>query len=135
MTHLHLPSLITFVLALAIASPMPLLAGAPGQDKPADVAGAWTLTVETAAGTATPSLEFKQDGETLTGTYTSQVFGEQKLTGTIKGNAITFGFIGSLQGETVTVTYTGTVDGTTMKGKVTVGDLGEGTFTGEKRKN
>jgi hypothetical protein len=131
----HLPSLITFALALAVATPLALLARATGQGTPADVAGTWTLTVETAAGTGTPGVELKQDGETLTGTYSSQVFGEQKLTGTIKGNAITFGFTGSLQGETVTVTYTGTVDGTTMKGKVTVGDLGEGTFTGEKRKN
>ena len=36
-------------------------------------------------------------------------------------------------GTTVTVTYTGTADAATMKGKVTVGELGEGTFTGKKQ--
>jgi hypothetical protein len=91
------------------------------------------LTVQTSGGSGTPRVEFTQDGETLTGNYSSQVFGEQKVTGTIKGNAITFGFTTSFQGATVTVTYTGTADTTTMKGKVTVGDLGDGTFTGKKR--
>jgi hypothetical protein len=80
------------------------------QDKPQDVAGAWALTVETGAGPGTPSVTFKQDGEKLTGTYSSQVFGEQQVTGTIKGNAITFSFTAALEGNKLTVTYTGTVE-------------------------
>ena len=120
-------------LVFRLGFPVPVLAGAAGQDKPVDVSGGWALTVETSAGTGTPSVELKQDGEALTGNYSSQVFGEQKVTGTIKGNAITFGFTTSFQGSTVTVTYSGTADATTMKGKVTVGDLGEGTFTGKKK--
>jgi hypothetical protein len=103
------------------------------QDKPADVAGAWALTVETAQGTGTPSVIFKQDGEKVTGTYSSQIFGEQQVTGTIKGNAITFSFTGSVEGTAIAVTYSGTVEKDTMKGKVTLGDLGEGTFTGRKK--
>jgi hypothetical protein len=55
------------------------------------------------------------------------------VTGTIKGNAIAFGFTTSFEGSTVTVTYSGTADVSTMKGKVTIGDLGEGTFTGKKQ--
>lgn len=113
------------------------LAGAPiqgvAQDKPADVAGAWALTVETAQGTGTPGVTLKQDGEKLTGTYSSQVFGEQRVTGTVKGNAITFSFTGSVEGTAITVTYSGTVEKDTMKGKVALGDLGEGTFTGKKK--
>jgi hypothetical protein len=124
---------VTIAILLRLGSSAPLLAHIAHQDKPADVTGSWALTVQTDAGTSTPSVELKQDGQTLTGTYSSQVFGEQKVTGGIKGNAITFGFTTSFQGSTVTVTYTGTVDASTMKGKVTVGDLGEGTFTGKKR--
>lgn len=78
-------------------------------------------------------LTLTQEGETLGGTYSSQVFGEQKVTGTIKGTAITFGFTGDVEGTRVTVTYTGTVENGAMKGKVTLGELGEGTFTGKKR--
>ncbi len=125
--------LVTLALVFRLGFAVPVLADAAGQDKPVDVSGNWALTVETSAGTGNPSVEFKQDGETLTGNYSSQVFGEQKVTGTIKGNAITFGFTTSFQGSTVTVTYTGTADATTMKGKVTLGDLGEGTFTGKKK--
>ena len=125
--------LVILGLVFRLGFPVPVLADAAGQDKPVDVSGNWALTVETSAGTGTPSVEFKQDGETLTGNYSSQVFGEQKVTGTIKGNAITFGFTTSFQGSTVTVTYTGTADASTMKGKVTLGDLGEGTFTGKKK--
>ena len=83
--------------------------------------------------TGTPTVTFKQDGEKLTGHYSSQVLGEQQLTGTVKGNAITFGFEASFDGNAVKVTYTGTVDKDTMKGKVVFGDLGEGTFTGKKK--
>jgi hypothetical protein len=120
--------------ALAVLSTLALVpAAGTSQDKPADVAGAWALTVETAQGTGTPSVTFKQDGEKLTGTYSSQVFGEQKVAGTIKANAITFSFAATLEGTTLTVTYSGTVDKDTMKGKVVVGDLGEGSFTGKKK--
>jgi hypothetical protein len=103
------------------------------QEDPADVAGVWALTVETSQGTGTPTVTFKQDGEKLTGTYSSQVFGEQQVTGTIKGLSITFSFTGSIGGAAVSVTYSGTVEKDTMKGKVTIGDLGEGTFTGKKK--
>ena len=128
----HLAWLATIAsLCLGIAGP--LLAYGARQDKPVDVAGNWALTVETAGGTGSPSVELAQDGETLTGNYSSQIFGEQKVTGTIKGNAITFSFTTSFEGSTVTVTYTGTADASTMKGKVTIGDLGEGTFTGKRR--
>ena len=129
----HLTLLVTIAMAFYAASPLPLRAHVEHQNKPVDVAGKWALTVETTGGTGTPTIELTQDGETLAGTYSSQVFGEQKLTGTIKGNAISFGFTASVQGATVTVTYTGTADATMMKGKVTVGDLGEGTFTGKKQ--
>ena len=57
--------LMTLVLALR---PSPaLLADTAGQDTPVDVSGTWALTVETSGGTGTPSVELKQDGETLTG--------------------------------------------------------------------
>jgi hypothetical protein len=115
--------------AIAAASPSP----AASQDKPADVSGTWALTVETGQGTGTPSVSLKQDGDKLTGTYSSQVFGEQPVTGSIKGNAITFSFSGSFEGTTFTVTYTGTVEKDTMKGKVTLGDAAEGTFTGTRK--
>jgi hypothetical protein len=127
-------SSVALILVAAVLSlPSPAAARAVRQEKPADVAGTWNITVDIGGNTGTPSVTLKQDGEKLTGTYSSQVFGEQKVTGTIKGNAITFEFTASLEGNAVKVTYTGTVDKATMKGKVTLGELGEGTFTAKKQ--
>ena len=105
-------------------------------DKPAsiDVTGVWAFQIDMGGGTVgTPTVTFKQDGEKLTGNYSSQVVGEQQLTGTIKGNAISFGFTASFDGNAVKVTYSGTVDKDTMKGTVSFGDAGEGTWSGKKK--
>jgi hypothetical protein len=116
------------LIALILAGP------ARAQDKPADIAGAWAFQIEIGGGaTGTPTVTFKQDGEKVTGTYSSQVLGEHELTGTIKGNALTFSFSASLEGNTFQVNYSGTVDKDTMKGTVKFGDLGEGTFTAKKK--
>jgi hypothetical protein len=118
--------------AQAAAASVPSGGGAQAE-KPADVAGAWALQIDLGGNAGTPSVTFKQDGEKLTGTYSSQVVGEHPITGSIKGNAITFGFEASFEGNAVKVTYSGTVDKDTMKGSVKFGDLGEGTFTGKKK--
>jgi hypothetical protein len=97
-----------------------------------DVTGTWIFRVETSGGSGSPSFTFKQEGENLTGTYKG-LFGEAPLTGTVKGNAISFSFKVSAQGIEGVVTYTGTVDGDSMKGNVTLGDVGEGTFTGKRQ--
>ncbi len=96
----------------------------------ADVTGTWTMTVESAAGTGSPMFELKQTGTDVTGTYRGAL-GEAPVTGTVNGNELALKFTVS-GGMDLTVTYTGTVDGNTMKGKVSLGDLGDGTFTGKK---
>jgi hypothetical protein len=126
-------SVTCFLLAALIVLPVSVVAAGLPQDKPADVAGTWAITIEIGGNTGTPTVTFKQDGETLTGTYSSQVLGEQKVSGTIKGNAITFEFTAAFDGNAVKVVYSGTVDKATMAGKVTFGDLGEGTFTAKKQ--
>ena len=97
-----------------------------------DVTGKWAFNVETSAGAGTPTFTFKQDGEKLTGHYTG-TFGEADLTGTVKGADITFSFTVDAQGNSLKETYTGTVDKDTMKGKLVIEGLGEGTFTAKKQ--
>ncbi len=97
----------------------------------ANVAGEWALTVETPNGTGTPSVIFKQDGESLTGTYKGRL-GEAPIKGTVKGNAIKFSVTLSVQGQDLEIEYSGTVDGDSMKGKAKFGDFGEGNFTGKR---
>jgi hypothetical protein len=99
-----------------------------------DVTGNWVLEVMTqAGGTTMPTVTLKQDGEKLTGHYSSQTLGEANITGTIKGQQIDFGFSTEVQGFALQVRYTGTVNGNTMTGKISLGELGDGTFTGKKQ--
>ncbi|PYT11981.1 MAG: hypothetical protein DMG59_24800 [Acidobacteria bacterium] len=93
-----------------------------------DISGKWTFNVVLDAGSGSPTFEFKQDGEKLTGQYHGQL-GEADVTGTVKGDKVEFSFGGSGG----TAKYSGTLDGSTkMKGTVDYGELGKGTFTATK---
>jgi len=98
----------------------------------ADVTGTWNMTVESQAGTGSPVFTLKQNGEAVTGTYKGQ-FGEAPVTGTFKANVLTLTYNMSAQGMDLKITYTGTVDGNSIAGKMTLGDMGEGTFKGTKQ--
>jgi hypothetical protein len=105
-----------------------------GQAAKVDVTGAWIFTVESAAGKSNPTLTFTQDGEKLTGQYSSQLMGEAKLAGTVKGQAIEFVVSASVQGAQVELKYSGTVESKdSMKGMLSAGDLGGGTFTAVRK--
>jgi hypothetical protein len=83
----------------------------------ADVSGTWQITVETSQGSGSPTVVLQQKGEQLTGTFNSQIFGEAKITGSVKGNAIEFGFDGEAGSQTIKVSYKGTIESpTAMKG-------------------
>ena len=119
------------LLASAIAlGPATLWAQA---DNKIDVTGKWVFTVETSAGSGTPTLTLKQDGEKLTGHYSGQL-GEADLTGTLKGSDIKITFTGDVQGNAINCVYTGTVDSKdAMKGKVDLVGVGTGTFTAKRQ--
>ena len=106
---------------------------AAGQAAKVDVTGKWAFAVETGAGSGTPVMTFKQEGEKLTGHYSGQL-GEAELTGSVKGQNIEWKFSVDAQGQTLNAVYTGTVDGKdSMKGKVDLVGLGEGTFTAKRQ--
>jgi hypothetical protein len=107
-----------------------------GQSNKVDVTGVWIFTVESQAGKSNPTLTFKQDGEKLTGQYSSQLMGEASLSGTVKGQAIEFLVSANVQGTAVQLTYSGTVESKdAMKGTLSAGDLGGGTFTAVRKQN
>jgi len=114
------------------AAPAAMPASAP-QAGGMNITGDWSVTVETSAGSGNPSFSFKQEGEKLTGMYKGQL-GEGPLTGTVKGADISFSVKVNAQGQDLTIVYTGKVEGKdSMKGKVVLGELGEGTFTGKRK--
>ena len=99
-----------------------------------DLTGNWALSVDFGTISATPSAVFKQDGDTLTGQYTSQQYGTFPLKGTLKGNQLSFTFTMTIEGNAIDALFSGTADKDTMKGSVNYGGIGEGTFTGTRKK-
>ena len=98
-----------------------------------DLTGKWMFSVQTDAGSGTPTVTLKQDGEKLTGHYSGQL-GDVDITGSVKGNDFTFGFSSDLQGNKLDVTYKGTiVNKDELKGSVSIAGLGEGTFTAKRQ--
>ena len=97
-----------------------------------DLTGTWALQVQTDAGSGTPTVTFKQEGQKLTGRYNG-MFGESSLTGEVKDKAFSFNATVNAEGNTVTITYAGTVEQDTLSGRVKFGDFGEGTFTGKRQ--
>jgi hypothetical protein len=113
-----------------------LVAAQEAPKAPPSVAGKWVITLVSENFTATSGLELKQDGEKITGTYTSSRYGPSPLEGTLKGRAIEFAFTLNAEGTSVAMSYKGEVaaDGQTMKGKASLGDMGEATWTAERPK-
>jgi hypothetical protein len=104
------------------------------QSAKVDVTGVWTFMVESGAGSSSPTLTFKQDGEKLTGRYSSQLMGEAELSGTVKGQTIEFVVSSNVQGAQIELKYTGTIDGKdSIKGKLSAGEFGDGTFTAKRK--
>ncbi len=104
--------------------------------KPAAVAGKWTVTLEIESINATSGLELKQDGEKLTGSYISSRYGPVPLQGAIKDRAIEFTFKLNAEGTEVPMAFKGEVatDGLTMKGRASIAEMGEGSWTAKREK-
>jgi hypothetical protein len=98
----------------------------------ADVTGTWIMAVETGAGSGSPTFVLVQKGEALSGSYKGQL-GEAQVTGTVKGDDVTIEYKVEAQGQSLAVKYSGKTDGKKMSGKVSLGQLGDGTFTGSKQ--
>src|SRR5436190_11458545 len=103
------------------------------QNTNSDLSGKWLFTVETSAGSGTPTIALKQDADKLTGHYSGQL-GESDLTGSMKGRDFIFTFNVDAQGYTLKVTYTGTIESKdSLKGNVDLGGLAGGTFTAKRQ--
>ena len=122
-------SFVIVVLATIVSCAGVLIA----QDK-VDVSGKWVFDVQTSAGGGMPTVTLKQDGEKLTGHYSSMTLGEADLTGSVKGRDIAFSFTANVADMQIPVSYSGTIEGKdAMKGKITITGLGDGTFTGKRQ--
>ncbi len=92
----------------------------------------WNAKVEVGGQSGSPTFVLKQDGETLTGTY-SGAFGEAPLKGTVKENKVTWAF----EASGAKIHYAGTIssDGNKIEGTVDYGGQADGTFTATRNQS
>jgi hypothetical protein len=98
-----------------------------------DITGAWELTVESPQGTLTMTANYRQEGQTLTGTHVSEM-GETPLKGMVKGVDIVYTLTIDAGGQQFTITHTGKVDGDTITGTADVGGMGSMNWTARRKK-
>jgi hypothetical protein len=124
-------------LAAVVVSLLVFLPAASGAQeapqKPVNVTGTWASTVESPQGSISSTANYKQDGETLTGTHVGQ-YGELPLKGTVKGSAITYTVTVDMGGQALTITYSGKVDGDTIAGTADFGGMASGGWTAKRKK-
>ena len=89
--------------------------------------------METDNGSGDPTFSFVHAGQNLLGNYQGRL-GEARVYGFMgKTNSVRFWFNVDREGQEIPVTYTGSLDGTAaMKGKVKLGEMGEGTFNAKR---
>lgn len=90
----------------------------------ADLSGKWKGNLKSPNGDLETTMDWKVDGEKLTGTVTN-MYGEEQITeGVIKGNDVSF--IVMAGGGQFKIIYKGKVEGDQVKFNVTIGDFGDG---------
>lgn len=107
----------TLVLAFALLT----LAAVPPASAQS-VTGEWNATMNTPGGTREYKVIFQAKGDSLSGTV-KRTTGDVALTGTIKGNAVTFSYSIVYGDNPLLLTVTATLEGDAMKGTI---DLGGG---------
>jgi hypothetical protein len=121
------------VVLLAIAAFACLPAFAQDAPKKVDVTGAWEMTVDSPQGTMTLTVNYKQNGEALTGNHVSEM-GDMPLKGTIKGSDLEYTLSLDMGGQQMTIVHKGKVDGDTIKGTAALGDMGTMNWTAKRKK-
>lgn len=95
---------IMILLSLFFMLPSMILA----QEKAANVAGTWEITLTFVRGAAKHTAIITQKDAALSGTYKGEVK-EGKLQGTVKGNNVDFTGALKIQANTISFHYTGTI--------------------------
>ncbi len=119
--------------AVLVAVAVALVPVAAQDAKKIDITGTWEMTVESPQGQMVITANYKQAGETLTGTHVSEM-GEASLKGTVKGADIEYTLTLDMGGEQMSIVHKAKVEGDTIKGSADIGGMGTITFTAKRKK-
>jgi hypothetical protein len=121
------------MVALVAAAALTGICSTGAAAQTANVAGDWDLAVDVMGTVTTPSMTITQNGEAVTGHYSSATLGEVDFEGTVSGSQLNFSMEADVQGQALSVTYSLTLnaDGT-LTGTIDLGGLASGTARGTR---
>ena len=125
----------SFLFLVILLALIGVAAGVGSATAPAvDISGAWLFSVDLDdGGHGDPTFVFKQDKETLTGSYDGPL-GQYNITGTVKENNAVFGFDFTNEGETHKATYTAKIESSTkMSGTLELSGGPKGKWTATRK--
>jgi len=121
------------VAAVSAQTPPPAPTPQKSPTPPPSLVGKWAMELVTDAFTATPALEFMQQGDKLTGTYEGR-YGKFPFTAVLKDKALSFSFTMSAEGTDVLMDFKGEVaaDFKSIKGTAELAGMGSATWTAKR---
>lgn len=101
----------------------------------ADISGTWVVSAQSPNGASESTAIFKQDGTALTGTLEIPDLGSAKVSGTVKGDTVRFGFTIDVQGNQIPVQVSGMIkDKDNMSGTISLPqDMGSYPYTAKRK--
>ena len=106
---------------------------ATGAASPAQVAGEWLVETQYVLGRSLHAMSLQQDGSRLGGAYSSQ-YTRTDLQGQVVGDQVQFSTVLGYQSNMIRYVFSGQVEGDAMRGTVTLGEYGKGTWTATRVK-
>ena len=97
----------------------------------AQVAGTWTVEVQSPQGAQPSTLTLTQDGTAISGTMDSEL-GSAPVSGTVEGGTIEFSVTINIGGQSMTIEFSGDVDGDSASGTATMPMMGNTTWTARR---
>ena len=120
------------IAACASTPKAPAAPAAPPPPAVTNLAGNWTVTIDSQMGSQDSKMVLTQTGADLKGSLESPM-GTVPLTGNIADKAVNFSFNINAQGMDLKIDFIGTIESPeALKGRAVFGTFGEGTFTAKK---
>jgi peroxiredoxin len=106
---------------------------ATGSGPPVNVAGTWAISMATPAGAMRATVTFQQEGAKLTGTYHGQIGPEAPITGSVRGDQVTFKVEAKAGERTFAADFSGKLADTALGGTWEFGTLASGKWTAARQ--
>ncbi|MFC2161500.1 amidohydrolase family protein [Acidobacteriota bacterium] len=85
-----------------------------------DISGKWKAVVESPMGAMDMTIEFIQDGNNITGSFTSEMGNWDITDGILSGTDLSFSISANIMGESMDMEFSGTVDNESLEGDISV---------------